>query len=673
MWPRPALELQHCALKIATAVPSGEIMDHLDDLPKRHGTHSTESRAEAAFQKLLSEAGAFILQGSDHKDYGTDCQIEVIDGDNATNVRLHVQLKGTKAPLNADGSVSVPVRRANLNYLLMQPHSVFVCYHVPTDSLRFCAADAVIKRYEHKGERWQQQEWLTVSCAEMLTAERLNTLAALARSGAAATRNMRVAQNVVSPEVLAGIVRSALPDLYVPDDETQAAAILGQLFDSGQDAILSAAFDKFAAVLGFDHDAMGACYMAEINLGMAGRSGNAPRIEAAIAHLASRLDGGVYHPASLNYSIANGFAALGREEEAVRAYKLALAQMADDPRVPLAAECHKNLGSSHEKLGNETKALEHYREALHHNPRLPEAHLALGQYHLRNGDYAQALEHLDQVVIEERSLGKRSAVSGWRINALFNLGDGKAAFREIGLLLGDAAVEDWVWPWCARQVASFGRASPENAKLSVPFWERYLNIHRDCPQGVREWLLAKLYLRTEALSEPMEYAAFRADFVAHIHLVEDEEAAFLWDRLGHWAQDEEDWEEAARCYRAAHDLAGGHYGYCLGTALNFLDQPAEALPLLLAQAEGIQPDDMSWFQVAVANEKLGRVPQSIQAYEKAVSLNPDSDLAWFNMGGVHWNAGDLAEASRVWKEAVTRFPDHELAAKLRRDVPFILR
>jgi tetratricopeptide (TPR) repeat protein len=648
-------------------------MDHLDDLPKRHRTHRTEGKAEAAFQKLLADAGAFILQGSDHKDYGTDCQIEVVDGDSATNVRLHVQLKGTEAAVNADGSVSVAIRRANLNYLLMQPHSLFVCYHLPTDSLRFCAADALIRRYEHKGESWQQQEWLTVSCAEILTAERLNSLAALARFGAAATRNMRVTQNVVPPEELAGIVRSALPDLYVPDDETQAAAILAHLFDSGQDAILSAAFDKFAAVLGLDHDAMGTCYLAEINLGMAGQGGNAPRIEAAIAHLTSRLDGGVYHPASLNYSIGNGLAALGREEEAVGAYELALAQMADDPRVPLVAECHKNLGSSHEKLGNETKALEHYREALRHNPRLPEAHLALGQYHLRNGAFAEALEHFDQVVIEERSLGKRSSVSGWRINTLFNLGEGRAAFREIGLLLGDAGDEPWIWPWCARQVASFGRASPENAKLSVPFWERYLKGNPGCPDGIREWLLGRAYLRVEGTGEPEGYAAFKFDFDAYIHLVGGEAAAYLWDRLGHWAQDEEDWEEAARCYRVAHDLAGGHYGYCLGTALNFLDRPAGALPLLLAQAEGIQPDDMSWFQVAAAYEKLDRTAESIQAYEKAVSLNPDYDLAWFNMGGVHWNAGDIAEASRVWKEAVARFPDHMLAAKLRRDLPFILR
>jgi tetratricopeptide (TPR) repeat protein len=94
---------------------------------------------------------------------------------------------------------------------------------------------------------------------------------------------------------------------------------------------------------------------------------------------------------------------------------------------------------------------------------------------------------------------------------------------------------------------------------------------------------------------------------------------------------------------------------------------------LLSQAEVTQPDDRSWYQVAVAYEKLGRVRESIDAYQKAITANPNYDLAWFNMGGVHWNAGVRQEASRVWTAAVERFPDHELAARLRRDFTFAVR
>lgn len=71
-------------------------LDHLDDLPKRDANHVTEEKAETAFQRLLTASGRFILERADHKDYGTDCEIEVVDQEQATNVSVHVQLKGTE-------------------------------------------------------------------------------------------------------------------------------------------------------------------------------------------------------------------------------------------------------------------------------------------------------------------------------------------------------------------------------------------------------------------------------------------------------------------------------------------------------------------------------------------------------------------------------------------------
>lgn len=646
-------------------------MNHLDDLPKRHTNHATESKAEAAFQNLLSNSEDFVLQASDRKDYGTDCQIEVIDHESATNVRIHVQLKGTEKAANADGSVSVEIRRSNLNYLLMQPHSFFVCYHVPSDTLRFCSADAVIRKYEHNGQNWSQQQTLTVNFLEHLTDKRLKSLAALAKSSAALSRDMRVTQTTTNPDNLHGIIKATLPDLHVPEDEAMAAAMLSSLYDSGADEVISASFEKFASVLHSEHDAMTFCYMAEINLGMTGRIGNARRIADGIAYITSKLNSGLYHAGSLFYVIGNGFSALEREKEAVDAYETALKYITGEDGAQLLAECYKNLGSSYEKLGDEEKAARFFREALRHNLQLPEAHHALGLHCLKNGEYGEALEHFDQVVFSERR--KQSSALGWRINVLFNLGEGKAAFRDIGTLLSDAENESWIWPWCAQQVANFGRSSLENAKLSTPFWDRYLKKYPNCPSGVRERLLNRLYLRSEGQSAGLTYLLFKAEFEANIKYVRGEAAAYLWDRLGHWAQEDENWKEAERCFRIAYGLEGGHYGYCLGTALNFLDRPEESLPILLSQAEKIQPDDVSWFQVAVAYEKLGRASESIDAYQKAIELNPNYDLAWFNMGGVHWNAGECEEASQVWKTAVHRFPDHELAVRIRQDFPFIFR
>ncbi|WP_316876899.1 tetratricopeptide repeat protein [Ralstonia edaphi] len=59
---------------------------------------------------------------------------------------------------------------------------------------------------------------------------------------------------------------------------------------------------------------------------------------------------------------------------------------------------------------------------------------------------------------------------------------------------------------------------------------------------------------------------------------------------------------------------------------------------------------MSWYQLAVAFQKLGCVREPVSAYRKAIELNPNYALAWFNMGGVHWNAGELeaTRTSRSW-------------------------
>lgn len=179
-----------------------------------------------------------------------------------------------------------------------------------------------------------------------------------------------------------------------------------------------------------------------------------------------------------------------------------------------------------------------------------------------------------------------------------------------------------------------------------------------------------LYLRAEGHDVAQTYVEFRADFDRKIAQLSDKNAiAFLWDRVGHWAQDEDNWTEAEFCFRKAYDLAGGHYGYCLGTALNFLQRFKESLSFLREQASSTQPDAMSWFQLGVAYCGLGDSCLAIEAYQNAFSLDPTYDLALFNLGGTYWNMGDTIQALKVWTMAIDRFPNHELSDKLRRDIP----
>ncbi len=645
-------------------------LGHFDDLPKRDANHVAEEKAEAAFQARLAASGRFILQRSDRKDYGTDCEIEVVDQEQATNVRVHVQLKGTERPLNADASLSIEVSRSNLNYLLMHPHSFYAAYHIPTSSLRICPAETVLHQYEHAGKNWTQQQSLTVNFTDELTNARLDRLATLSRSAVRAARDRRLEQTRAAPSDVAGLVRRGIPDIHVPDDPTVASRLLAHLYDQDADTVISTAFDRFAAVLGAGNEPMGPAYMAEVNLGMAGLSRSRTRIEDAVIFFRNQLDLGRYERGSLHYTIGNAFSALGQEEDAKAAYKAALADPAFAHTPDLASQGHKNLGTSFERLGNEKLAVEHYREALRLNPHLPEAHNALAQFYVRQGEWKHALVHLDEAVFTDHTRAKTAGVAGWRANVLFNMGEGSAAFREINNLLIQADCEPWIWPFFARLVASFGRTTTQNARQALGFWHRYVGAHPETSGGRRELLLATLYLRAEGQDVRRTYAEFRAEFDRQIEHIDDkDEVAFLWDRLGHWAQDEADWAEAEFCFRKAYDLAGGHYGYCLGTALNFLGRFEESLPILREQAERIQPDAMSWFQLGAAYGDLGQSAQAIDAYEKALALDPDYDLAMFNLGGAHWNRGEKIEALAIWMTAIDRFPDHELAAKLRSDMP----
>jgi tetratricopeptide (TPR) repeat protein len=574
-------------------------MSHFDELPRRDRNHELEDEAIAAFQTRLAESGAFILQAPDRKDYGTDCQIEVMADGQAVNARVHVQLKGTESALNADGSLSVEVRRTNLNYLLMQPYSIYVAYHAPTGSLRIRTAESVAHQYEHGGTNWTAQRSLTVTFVEELTIERLGRLADLAGAGARSSRDRRVDQVGVAAADLSSHVLKSSPEIHVPEEPALARKLLAQLYEKNADEAISARFAKFAAVVGAGSDEMGICYMSEINLGMDGMSRHPERIEKAISFFRTRLVDDRPQRGDLHYTIGNAFHALRNEQEAKRAFEAALADPALAATPELAAQVHKNLGSSYELLGNHIQAVEHYREALRLNPDLAEAH-NLATHFVRLGKYEDALRHLDQVVFSDQKQGRTSAVTGWRANVLFNLGDGRAAFREINGLVAQADRLGWIWPWCRRLVAGFGRANADNARQAAPFWQRYVRANPEDAAARWELLMTTFYLRRQEENIGKSYSEFREEFDRHIAHIDSENAALPWDRLGHWAQDDEDWVEAERCFRKAYDLAGGEYGYCLAIALKALERFDESVPLLLEQAQIVQPDAMSWFQLAAA-------------------------------------------------------------------------
>jgi len=73
------------------------------------------------------------------------------------------------------------------------------------------------------------------------------------------------------------------------------------------------------------------------------------------------------------------------------------------------------------------------------------------------------------------------------------------------------------------------------------------------------------------------------------------------------------------------------------------------------------------FQLAASYANLANWAEAIDAYERALALDPNYAVAMFDLGGAHWNSGDAVKAVEVWTAAMELFPDHKLSAVLRRD------
>ena len=562
-------------------------MTHFDDLPKRDENRRIQEKSETAFETALTNCGKFVLQRKDRYDYGTDYLIEASNAGAMTNVRVHTQLKGTGCQSNTDGSVSVSIARKNLNYLAMQPGSIFVCFHIPSQRLLVRRVDDVIREYEHKNRRWRNQTTVTVRFKLDFDQAFQRTLKEYVVAFAKGARGYRLDVVTLPPENIPSILEKGAVDLPVPADQEQAEKILTELYDKGHDRTISRNFEKFRAVLGRSNEKFLIAYMAEINLGINGLECDKSRIVEGIEVIGGAVDGGLFSPGSLLYCIGNGWQAIGEYEKARDAYDSALILLDNAESRKVAAQCCKNLGTTMEKLNEPDTAYAFYSRALEFDPNLSEAHFALALYYNRkNVNLELALEHLDAIVWPTGSAGTNSSVQAWRAEILFKQGEIKEAFRDIRALLSDADKLTWVWPWCARLVATYGGTSVDSAEAALKFWDSFLIKFSDDLIARRERLLCIWFLRTNGCSVDCEYEKFKQD-IADIVDKGVLNPAFLWDRVGHWAQDEGDWSEAEHCYRKAFELSPAQYGYCLGTALNFLGRYVEALHILLARRKSI--------------------------------------------------------------------------------------
>jgi hypothetical protein len=92
-----------------------------------------------------------IHESSFRKDYGVDLQCELLSSSAGMKIRVlniifNIQLKSTEKRLDEDGGVQKRIKISNINYLFNTPHSLFVVYHITTDTFFYEFVDDVMKR-----------------------------------------------------------------------------------------------------------------------------------------------------------------------------------------------------------------------------------------------------------------------------------------------------------------------------------------------------------------------------------------------------------------------------------------------------------------------------------------------------------------------------------------------
>jgi len=402
---------------------------------------------------------------------------------------------------------------------------------------------------------------------------------------------------------------------------------------------------------------MGFLHMATINLAMSGYRIDSVEVDDAIVYWENERVAKRITTASRYYNLGNALGALGKHQEAVEKFKLALE--ADDSM----AEIWKNLGTAHEMLRDIELAERSYRKALAIDSKLFEARLALGQLLLNEGrDTNEALEVLNGIAVGQLSSEHHASVAGWKAVAYQKLGEHEKAIASANQAIKMAPSAYWAWRWGARVHSLAWRENRQYLTVSRGFFQRFTRKYPDDAEAWAElgqvlWLQHFKIPNKQTVDEVR--SAFEKAFALGI-----EESAVLLDRFGHALQDCGELTRAEEAFRRAFELDSS-IGYCLGVCLISQGRYKEALPYLENDAESVHRDDRSWFQVAVCHANCGRFGEAEEAYVRAIHLDPDYPHAWFNLGGLYWNTHDVRRAVRIWKRALKKFPAFERAQEAR--------
>ncbi len=151
--------------------------DYSEQLPKADRNSELQQLSRNALHSALP-VEKFALRDDYIADVGVDASLELKINSCHTNLRSQIQLKSTDSTdSNKDGSVSVQVDVANLNYLLRGAQSpLYILFVAPRNELRFAWATDERKRLDANRPDWAQQETVTIRFAALLDAQAIEQI-----------------------------------------------------------------------------------------------------------------------------------------------------------------------------------------------------------------------------------------------------------------------------------------------------------------------------------------------------------------------------------------------------------------------------------------------------------------------------------------------------------------
>jgi hypothetical protein len=144
--------------------------DELGPLPLADGNSELQERSIKALHALLRKTDDLVLRDERTNNFGVDCSLEVRLFGFMTNLRAQVQLKASGG-VNAlkDGSVSLSVKTANLNYLLNGVVPIYLLYDSIEDKFWYTWARDEATRLETSTPKWRDQASVIIKFTKLLS------------------------------------------------------------------------------------------------------------------------------------------------------------------------------------------------------------------------------------------------------------------------------------------------------------------------------------------------------------------------------------------------------------------------------------------------------------------------------------------------------------------------